>query len=67
MENKEIKKKTIMKKVKEVLQIVLVPAAIIAGAFILKKGIGKPLEEIEGDFDHMNYMKMIESFDIDLD
>ena len=29
MENKEIKKETIMKKVKEVLQIVSVPAAII--------------------------------------
>jgi len=39
MENKEIKKETIMKRVKEVLQIVSVPAAIIISAFISKKSM----------------------------
>ncbi len=38
MENKE----TIMKRVKEVLQIVSVPAAIIISAFIIKKQMEKP-------------------------
>lgn len=38
MENKE----TTMKRVKEVLQIVSVPAAIIISAFIIKKQMEKP-------------------------
>lgn len=42
MENKEIKKETIMKKVKEVLQIVSIPAAIIIGALMIKKQMDKP-------------------------
>lgn len=42
MENKKIKKETIMKRVKEVLQIVSVPAAIIISAFIIKKQMEKP-------------------------
>lgn len=46
-------KGNVMKNVASILKLISIPSAIIAGAFILKNGLGK----IEREFDFANFLR----------